>query len=181
MAKRRSNDSGKAKRETTMSRKSPPVAASGEMPAPNTAAKMPRGLRKQLRRLERQLSDAAQKERKRVRKLERAHHRRQVVEAALDELRAASPAKPKAKAKSPARPKTPEKPKAPAKAASTAPASTATPPKTTAATAKAPAKTRTRTAAPARPRAARPAAPRRTAPKSPPAGPAASSSDPVKP
>src|SRR5450830_1108762 len=42
-----------------------------------------RGLKKQLRRLERQLIDAAKLESKRLRKLERARNRRQVAEAAL--------------------------------------------------------------------------------------------------
>jgi len=46
-------------------------------------APTPRGLKKQLRRLERQLVDAAQLESKRLRKLERARNRRQVAEAAL--------------------------------------------------------------------------------------------------
>jgi hypothetical protein len=46
-------------------------------------APTPRGLKKQLRRLERQLVDAARLESKRLRKLERARNRRQVAEAAL--------------------------------------------------------------------------------------------------
>src|ERR1035437_4639243 len=46
-------------------------------------APTPRGLQKQLRRLERQLVDAARLEDKRRRKLERARNRRQVAEAAL--------------------------------------------------------------------------------------------------
>jgi hypothetical protein len=46
-------------------------------------APTPRGLKKQLRRLERQLVEAAQVESKRLRKLERARNRRQVAEAAL--------------------------------------------------------------------------------------------------
>ena len=52
-------------------------------------AKMSPGLRKQVRRLERQLAEAAREELKRVRKLEKAHHRLQRAEVALDELRAA--------------------------------------------------------------------------------------------
>jgi hypothetical protein len=166
MAKRRSSEYGKAKSKTTKPPKSPPVPAAGEMLAPKTA-KMPRGLRKQLRRLERKLSDAAQRERKRVRKLERAYQQRQAIEAALVELRASAPTKPKG----------------PAKAAPAAAAATGTPAKTTVVgPAKGPVRARSRTAAPARPRAARPAAsPRRTAPKPPPAGPTASPSDPAKP
>src|ERR1035437_4812248 len=46
-------------------------------------APTPRGLKKQLRRLERQLIGAAKLENKRLRKLERARNRRQVAEAAL--------------------------------------------------------------------------------------------------
>ena len=50
-------------------------------------ASVRRGVRKHLRQLERQLSDAARKERKRLRKLERATFRRQMLQAALEELR----------------------------------------------------------------------------------------------
>jgi hypothetical protein len=53
-------------------------------------AKASPGLRKQVRRLERQLADAAREELKRVRKLEKAHHRLQRAETALDGLRALS-------------------------------------------------------------------------------------------
>ena len=50
-------------------------------------ASVARGVRKHLRQLERQLSDAARQERKRLRKLERATFRRQMLQAALEELR----------------------------------------------------------------------------------------------
>lgn len=50
-------------------------------------ASVPRGMRKHLRELERQLSEAASQERKRLRKLERATFRRQLLEAALEQLR----------------------------------------------------------------------------------------------
>ncbi len=50
-------------------------------------ASAPRRVRKHLRQLERQLSDAARQERKRLRMLERATFRRQMLEAALEELR----------------------------------------------------------------------------------------------
>jgi hypothetical protein len=50
-------------------------------------ASVPRGVRKHLRQLERQLSDAARQERKRLRKLDRATFRRQMLQAALEELR----------------------------------------------------------------------------------------------
>jgi hypothetical protein len=51
---------------------------------------LPRGVRRHLKQLERQLDAAAKKERTRVRKLERARNRRQVIQAALAELRAES-------------------------------------------------------------------------------------------
>jgi hypothetical protein len=56
------------------------------------SVKVSPGLRKQVRRLERQLADAAREELKRVRKLEKAHHRLQRAEAALNELRTVSAA-----------------------------------------------------------------------------------------
>lgn len=168
MAKKGSKKSGKDKPQVGASAK--PVAT------PTTAAKMPSGVRKQLRRLERQLADAARQERKRVRKLERARHRRQFAEAALAELRAVVPTKSTAATPSstvktttvaPAR-----MPKVPAKAR-TAAAGTA---------AAAPARPRTAASGPARPRTARPAAsPRRTAPKPPPATPPAASKERNKP
>ena len=58
------------------------------------AEKAPAGVRKQIRRLERQLADAARQERKRLRKLERARQRRQVAEAALADVLAETPASP---------------------------------------------------------------------------------------
>ena len=48
---------------------------------------VPRGVRKHLRQLERQLSEAARQESKRLRRLERATFRRQMLQAALEELR----------------------------------------------------------------------------------------------
>ena len=54
---------------------------------PGTQDRLPRGVRKHLRELERQLSDAARQERKRLRKLERAVFRRQMIQATLEELR----------------------------------------------------------------------------------------------
>ena len=92
MAKKRSSKSVKAKRETSTPAKASPPPSEGA--AHKAALKVPRGVRKQLRRLERQLADAARQERKRVRKLERAHYRRQLIQEALEELRGAAPAKP---------------------------------------------------------------------------------------
>jgi len=58
-------------------------SSAGASESTEIGAKAPKGLRKQLRRLESQLVEAARLESKRVRKLERARNRRQVVEAAL--------------------------------------------------------------------------------------------------
>ena len=63
-------------------------------PESKAAAKPKAGVRKQIRRLERELATAAAVELKRVRKLERAHHRLQRAEAALDELRGISAPEP---------------------------------------------------------------------------------------
>jgi hypothetical protein len=50
-------------------------------------ASVPRGVRKHLRELEGQLTDAARNEQKRMKKLERARERRQTIDSALDKLR----------------------------------------------------------------------------------------------
>jgi hypothetical protein len=94
MAKKRSSKSVKDKRGTSAPAKALPPPSEGA--AHKATLKVPRGVRKQLRRLERQLADAARQERKRVRKLERAHYRRQLIQEALEELRGAAPAKPAA-------------------------------------------------------------------------------------
>jgi hypothetical protein len=73
MAKGRSKKAGKAKSQ----------AGATDLKGGAVAGKTPRGLRKQLRRLEGQLVEAARVESKRLRKLERARNRRQVAEAAL--------------------------------------------------------------------------------------------------
>jgi hypothetical protein len=61
------------------------AAADGR--APNVDNKLARLVAKRVKKLERQLTDAARVERKRLRSLDRAHRRRQLIEAALDELR----------------------------------------------------------------------------------------------
>jgi hypothetical protein len=76
MTKGKSKKPGKA-------RKIEPVVA---VDTPKKAS-VPRGVRKHLRLLERQLSDAARQEHKRLRKLERATFRRQMLQAAVEELR----------------------------------------------------------------------------------------------
>ena len=55
---------------------------------------VPRGVRKHLRELESQLTDATRKEHKRQQKLERARQRRQSIDSALDKLRGRSAATP---------------------------------------------------------------------------------------
>ena len=74
-------EKGKSKKPTK-SRAVAPVSV-----AKRTKTAAPRGVRKHLRQLERQLSDAARQERKRLRKLERATFRRQMLQAALEDLR----------------------------------------------------------------------------------------------
>src|ERR1035437_7320958 len=69
-------------KKSTKARAVAPVSVSKR-----TTTAPPRGVRKPLRQLERQLSDAARQERKRLRKLERATFRRQMLQAALEELR----------------------------------------------------------------------------------------------
>ena len=75
-------------------------AAASEKRAP-----IPRGVRKHLRELETQLTDAARKEQKRLQKVERAARRRESIDAKLDKLR--SQIEPKTQAAAPAAPKEP--------------------------------------------------------------------------
>ena len=90
--KREKKNRGKAeaKRGKQVSRlKVDSAAGSGKRPTPKS-----KGLRRHLRQLESLLAQAAKKEAARVRKLEKAHLRRQRIEAEIDGLRAASfPAK----------------------------------------------------------------------------------------
>ncbi len=167
MAKGRTKRSGKVKKAST-----PPLGASTAKPSTDVskpkAAKPASGVRKQMRRLERRLAAAAKQELRRIRKLERARHRRQVAEAALNQLRGAIPAlapDPAVSPVAPASPKPPAKPRAAARAKPrTAAGSTAGKPSVAAGSASTTA---------TRPRTARPVqSPRRTAAK-PPAGRAA--------
>jgi len=84
--------------------------------------RLPRGVRKHLRELERQLSDAARQERKRLRKLERAVFRRQLIQATLEELRGETTVVvvPVVKAEAPKATPAPTAPVAKAKAPTTA-------------------------------------------------------------
>ena len=79
MAKSKSKKAGKAAdSETVVSSETPKKAS------------VPRGVRKHLRELEGQLTDAARKEQKRLQKLERARQRRESIDSALDKLRGQS-------------------------------------------------------------------------------------------
>jgi hypothetical protein len=183
MAKERSRKNRKAKDKAS----NPPVSRSArEAPETKTAGKVKPGVRKQLKRLEGQLADAARRERKRLRKLERARYRRQLIEATLDGLRGLTPKDGASKAGAAAGGKTATaaKPDAPT-ATKPAPAQRATAARATTATKRPSTPAATPAKAAARPRATRPAAtgprapraaatPRRTAPKPPPADPAAS-------
>jgi translation initiation factor IF-2 len=65
-----------------------PAASDGQRDgrAPRLDQKAARVLARQIRKLEKRLAQASQIERKRLRALERARNRRQLIEAALDEL-----------------------------------------------------------------------------------------------
>ena len=196
MAKGRSRKAGKAGDKTA-----------GAPKAPETAkTKLKPGVRKQLRRLEGQLADAARRERKRLRKLERARHRRQLIEATLDGLRGLTPQPRTAKRAGAAKASTASKARAKvvvdtaaaAKAQAKTVAEAKAPPaasapaskpasKTSGAQTGTPARPRASRATPAgpaaaRPRAARPTASRRTtAPKAPPVKPTPSPSNNAQP
>ena len=68
------------------SKKNPPAKDSDSAPSTEKGASIPRGVRKHLRELETQLSDAARKECKQLAKVERAARRRQAIDAKLDKL-----------------------------------------------------------------------------------------------
>ena len=108
------------------------------------AAAAGRGLRRRLRRLEKMLAVAAAKESRRVRKLEKAHVRRQQIEAKIETARLAASLAPAASVKAP---------KAPPVSSTGDPGPKAAPAKTPAKAvrAKAPAKTVRAKAAPATP------------------------------
>ena len=85
------------------SKKNPPAKDSDSAPSTEKGASIPRGVRKHLRELETQLTDAARKEQKKVQKVERAARRRESIDAKLDKLR--SQIEPKTPAETPAVPK----------------------------------------------------------------------------
>ena len=124
------------------------------------AAAAGRGLKRRLRRLEKMLAVAAAKESRRVRKLEKAHVRRQQIEAKIETARLAASLAPAASVKAP---------KAPRVNSTGGPGPEAAPAKTPARTsAKAPAKAVRAKAAPAKtPAQARAKAAPSTAPKPP--------------
>ncbi len=101
----------------TKGRKGKPGKSKPEVPVAKAtakaAAKADRGLRKHLKRLQRQLADAARTEARRVRKLERARWRRQRLESEVDDARTASTVGPdEAASKSKSKPKAAPAPKA---------------------------------------------------------------------
>jgi hypothetical protein len=124
------------------------------------AAAAGRTLKRRLRRLEKMLAVAAAKESRRVRKLEKAHVRRQQIEAKIETARLAASLAPAASVKAP---------KAPPVNSTGGPGPEATPAKTPARTsAKAPAKAVRAKVAPAKtPAQARAQAAPSTAPESP--------------
>jgi hypothetical protein len=87
------------------SKKNPPAEVSDSAPSTEKNASIPRGVRKHLRELETQLTDAARKEQKRLQKVERAARRRESIDAKLDKLR--SRIEPKTPAATPVDPKEP--------------------------------------------------------------------------
>jgi uncharacterized sporulation protein YeaH/YhbH (DUF444 family) len=66
--------------------KSPASQESNPAGSSERKASIPRGVRKHLRELETQLTDAARKERKQLAKVERAARRRRAIDAKLDKL-----------------------------------------------------------------------------------------------
>lgn len=121
MAKGRKGKSGKSKPEAPGA-----VPKRDGAPLEKAAAKTDRGLRRQLKRLEGQLADAAQTEAKRIRRLERARWRRQRLETAVDDAKTASTVRPGEAAPKP-KAKAAPKPKAKAAPTAKAPAPKATP------------------------------------------------------
>ena len=89
VAKKRKRTSSRPGNETAPSVAAADETAAGAGPGRRTVARG-KGLRRRLRKLERQLADAARQERRRLRKLERALWRRQRLEAAIDEIRIAT-------------------------------------------------------------------------------------------
>jgi hypothetical protein len=175
MAKERSKKSGKSREKASNPPKAPATRAAKDARAPKTTGKVKPGVRKQLRRLEGELNDAARLERKRLRKLERARNRRQLIEASLDAVRGLVP-------QAPAPKPAPAKAVPAAKeAAKPAPAARATAVKASPSARKAAPAAGTPAKAPARPRLARPAATRtatsRTRPTRPAASPQPAASD----
>ena len=88
MAKASAKKSGKSEEKAAAK---PSSSNQAKSPSSKAAAKIASGLRKQLHRLQSQFEDAQSVERKRVRKLEKARHRRQIAEAALADVLADTP------------------------------------------------------------------------------------------
>jgi hypothetical protein len=150
------------------------TAVAGDGRGPALDKKLASLAAKRVKKLERQLTEAARVERKRIRALDRAHRRRQLIEAALDELRTSSSSRAAATDEGASAAPAEPKPAAPIATAATTPAAPATKTPTTGTRAKpAPAAATRATRRATRPRPAAPkASPRRS---SKPAGPESSS------
>ncbi len=105
MAKRRVRKSKQAKPDAAGVKSETGTSGPAETPAagsvPEAKPRADGKARKQLRRLERQLADAARAEAKRVRRLEKARWRRQRLEATLDAVKTSSSPVPGKAAKAP--------------------------------------------------------------------------------
>jgi len=90
--KKKASRADKGRNAGRAAARNPRAAADGH--APKLDEKLARGVNKRIHKLQDSLSKAAKLERKRVRALERARNRRQLIEAALDELRPVKAAAP---------------------------------------------------------------------------------------
>ncbi len=105
MAKRRVRKSKQAKPDAAGVKSETGTGGPAKTPAAGSVSeakpKADRKIRKQLRRVERQLADAARTEAKRLRRLEKARWRRQRLEATLDAVKTSSSPVPVKAAKAP--------------------------------------------------------------------------------
>lgn len=105
MAKRRVRKSKQAKPDAAGVKPETGTGGPAKTPAAGSVSeakpKADRKIRKQLRRVERELADAARTEAKRVRRLEKARWRRQRLEATLDAVKTSSSPAPAKAAKAP--------------------------------------------------------------------------------
>jgi hypothetical protein len=104
MADKKKSSTSKASKasakDVARARKVRPGKASADGKSPNLDKKLARVIGKRVRKLEGKLTQASKLERKRLRALESARRRRQLIEAALDELRKPTAKPPKARSES---------------------------------------------------------------------------------